>query len=106
MTIPKKWKTKRTSNGSGCIEIGQGDKERRIKGKTRGGHIEYMRGSKKNGQGKIEGTRKKDDKRRSSCYWEGEEVLLGEEQMKRKKTVGKGEKRKRKGEIHRKETEV
>lgn len=47
MTIPKKRKTKRTSNGSGCIEIGQGDKERRIKGKTRGGHIEYMRGSKK-----------------------------------------------------------
>lgn len=36
MTIPKKWKTKRTSRRSGCIEVGgQGHKERTIKGKTK-----------------------------------------------------------------------
>lgn len=50
--------------------------------------------------------RKKGDKGQSSFSWEEKEVLLGEYQMKRKKMVGKGEKRrKREGEIHRKETE-
>lgn len=95
MTIPKKWKAKRTSSGSECMEVGgQGDKERRIKGKTKEeetygelcSRIHEME-VKKVEKEKIEVTGKKGDKRKKINILLGRRggMIEGEDQMERKK---------------------